>query len=97
MGVRTLCNITANFRAGETYNIGGRDLHSIEELSDVILKVTGASSKLVSYQEPEILTPKTKVVDISKSIRDLGHKNSYNLEQGIKLTADWMRHAYGLN
>ena len=94
--VRTLANITNNFRAGETYNIGGTDLHTIEQLSDVILKVTGADPKLVHHQETEILTTKLKHVDTSKSVRDLDHKNSYSLEDGMQLTADWMRRVYGI-
>lgn len=95
--VRTLANITNNFNPGETYNIGGSDMHSIEELSDVILKVTGADPKLVQYKESEILTTKKKFVDTSKSVRDLDHKNSYSLEDGMRLTTDWMRHAYNLD
>ncbi|HEY0761288.1 MAG TPA: NAD(P)-dependent oxidoreductase [Pyrinomonadaceae bacterium] len=94
--VRTVANITNNFRPGETYNIGGTDLHTIEELSDVVLKVTGADAKLVHHQETEILTTKLKRVDTSKSVRDLDHKNSYSLEDGMKLTADWMRTVYRL-
>jgi dTDP-glucose 4,6-dehydratase len=63
-------------------------------LSDVILKITGASPSLVNYQESEILTTKWKRVDTSKSVQDLDHKNSYSLEDGMRLTADWMREAY---
>lgn len=92
--VRTLANITENFQPGETYNIGGSDLHSIEDLSEVILKITGASPSLVRYEESEILTAKWKRVDTSKSLRDLGHQNSYSLEEGMRLTADWMKNAY---
>ena len=92
--VRTLANISDNFRAGETYNIGGNHMHSIEELSDVILKVTGADTSLVRHKESEILTTKVKKVDVSKSIRDLGHQNSVSLEEGIRLTCEWMRDAY---
>src|ERR1043165_9747058 len=92
--VRTVANITDNFRAGETYNIGGDSLHSIEELSDVILNVTGASPSLVRYEDSEVLTTKWKRVDLSKSLRDLNHNNSYSLFDGIQLTADWMRRAY---
>jgi dTDP-glucose 4,6-dehydratase len=77
--VRTLANISENFKAGETYNIGGNDHHSIEELAEVVLKTTGASPSLVEYRESEILTTKVKRVDISKSIRDLDHKNPYGL------------------
>ena len=69
--------------------------HTIEELSDAILKVTGADPKLVEYRDPEILTTKSKRVDTSKSVRDLDHKNSYGLDAGLRITADWMRKTYG--
>src|SRR5208282_1019272 len=58
--VATLANIVQNFRPGETYNIGGSFLHSIEELSDLVLKVTGASPSLVRYCDAEMLTTKDK-------------------------------------
>ena len=60
----------------------------------MILRVTGADSSLVRYEESEILTTKAKLVDTSKSVRDLDHKNSYSLEDGMRLTADWMRKVY---
>jgi dTDP-glucose 4,6-dehydratase len=94
--VRTLANITNNFRPGETYNIGGNDLHTIEDLSDIVLKVTGANRSLVHYADSEVLTTKLKQVDTSKSVRDLDHRNSYSLEEGMRLTADWMRDVYRL-
>ena len=94
--VRTIANISDNFIPGETYNIGGTHHHSIEELSETVLKVTGADPSLVEYRDSEILTTKIKRVDISKSIRDLDHKNSYGLEEGLRITADWMRGAYNL-
>lgn len=94
--VRTLANIIDNFKPGETYNIGGESQHTIEELSDAILRVTGADSKLVEYRDSEILTTKHKRVDVSKSVRDLDHKNSYGLEDGLRLTAEWMRKAYDI-
>ena len=89
--VRTLCNIIDNFRPGETYNIGGAAEHTIEDLSEVVLRVTGADADLVRYAESEILTTKTKRVDVSKSVRDLDHKNTFSLEEGMRLTAEWMR------
>jgi dTDP-glucose 4,6-dehydratase len=94
--VRTLANIVDNFKPGETYNIGGADMHTIEELSDVVLKVTGADPALVQYRDAEILTTKVKRVDISKSVRDLRHVNTYQLEEGMRLTAEWMREVYGI-
>jgi dTDP-glucose 4,6-dehydratase len=94
--VRTLANIVENFKTGETYNIGGDQLHTIEELSEVVIKVTGASPRLVNFQESEILTTKIKRVDVSKAIRDLSHRDSYRLEDGMRITADWMRNTYNL-
>jgi len=95
--VNTLSNIIDAFKPGETYNIGGDTLHTIEELSDTILRVTGADPERVSYRDSEILTTKAKMVDTSKSVRDLKHRNTHSLEQGIRLTADWMRNVYNLH
>jgi dTDP-glucose 4,6-dehydratase len=94
--VRTLANIVDNFKPGETYNVGGDQEHTIEELSDTILRVTGADASLVDYRDSEVLTTKHKKLDASKSIRDLGHTNSYSLEDGIRLTAEWMRKVYDI-
>ena len=69
--VRTLATIVDNFKTGETYNIGGNCQHTIEELSDIILKVTGADPSLAVYRDSEILTTHHKRVDVSKAVRDL--------------------------
>lgn len=95
--VHTLANIVDNFKPGETYNIGGDSLHTIEELSDIVLGVTDASPSLVHYRDAEILTTKDKRVDVSKAIRDLHHQNSYSLEEGTRITVEWMRNVYHLH
>jgi len=94
--VRTLANITDRFKAGEVYNIGGDQYHTIETLSDLTLEVTGADRRLVEYRDAEILTTRTKRVDVSKAIRDLGHRTTVPLEEGIRRTAAWMREVYHL-
>lgn len=94
--VITLANIVDNFKTGEVYNIGGNCVHTIEELSDVVIKVTGASPDLVEYRDSEILTTKDKYVDVSKAIRDLKHQDTYSLEEGMRITAEWMRGVYDL-
>ena len=88
--VRTLANIVDNFHAGEVYNVGGQTLHTIEELSDMVLEVTGADPALVQYAESEVLTTQKKVVDISKAVHDLGHEDSCTLRDGVRMTAEWM-------
>jgi len=92
--VNTLCNIIHNFVPGETYNIGGNVLHTIEELSDIILEISGGNKDLVKYEESEMMTTKIKNVDVTKSIIDLNHQNTINLNDGIKKTFEWMKGVY---
>lgn len=93
---RTLSNIVNNFKPGEVYNIGGTEYHDIETLAKIIWEYTGADQKLINYQESEILTTKSKKLDVSKAVRDLDHKLSATLEEGVKRTIDWMRDYYGI-
>ena len=95
--VRTLANIVNNFKPGETYNIGGNCQHTIEELSEVILKVTGADPSLAVCRDSEILTTHHKRVDVSKALRDLAHEDTYSLEEGMRLTAEWMCRVYNID
>lgn len=92
--ISTLGNILNNFKPGEVYNLGGDKLHSVEELSDAVIRVTGADPTLAEHRESEILTTKKKIADVSKASRDLFHKNTYLLEDGLKETADWMKKIY---
>lgn len=94
--VRTLANIVDKFKPGETYNIGGSHHHTIEELSDAVLRVTGASPSLPQYRDAEGHTTRRKLVDVSKATRDLSHQDTYSLDEGLRLTADWMRRVYHL-
>mgnify|MGYP003627796457 FL=1 len=93
---RTLSNIVDNFRPGETYNIGGLEEHDIETLARVIWDYTGADPKLITYADSEILTTRTKKVDVDKSVRDLNHTMTVTLEEGIRRTIDWMREFYSI-
>jgi dTDP-glucose 4,6-dehydratase len=94
--VRTLSTIAERFKPGEVYNIGGDAYHTIEELSDLVLRVTGADPSLVEYRDAEVLTTRVKRVDVSKAVRDLGHQTTVTLEEGVRRTVDWMRDAYRL-
>lgn len=91
---RTLANIVDNFIPGEIYNIGGREHHDIETLVELVWKHAGADVSLIEYRDSEILTTKDKVVDVSKSERDLKHKNSISLDDGVRQTVEWMKDYY---
>jgi len=92
--IRTLCNIVDNFIPGENYNIGGDIYHTVEEFSNLVLKITKANPKLVEYKDEEILTTRNKKVDISKAIAHLDHKTTVSLEEGIVKTVQWMISVY---
>jgi dTDP-glucose 4,6-dehydratase len=94
-----LANIAGNFKAGEVYNIGGTAYHSIEDVSDIILRLLGKKDlekQLVTFAESEILTTKEKHVDCAKAVRDLGMKSTISLEDGISETLKWMKAHYGI-
>jgi dTDP-glucose 4,6-dehydratase len=95
--VRTLANIADNFMDGEVYNIASDQEHTIEHLADLLVKYTKASYSLVNYRDHnEILTTKHKHVDTSKSVKDLDHKNTVSLEEGVWETVQWMKEHYRL-
>ena len=94
----TIANICENFKAGEIYNIASQENHTIEELVDLVLKHTRASPSLVQYSEkPEILTTKDKFVDAKKAEKDLNHKSSISLDEGVKETVSWMSKYYNIS
>jgi dTDP-glucose 4,6-dehydratase len=94
--VRTIANIMDRFIPGETYNIGGQQLHTIEQLSDMVLAATGANANLVEYRDAEVLTTRDKRVDTTKAKEHLGHQDSVSLADGIARTVAWMKDEYDL-
>lgn len=95
---RTFANIVDNFIPGEVYNIGSREDWdiSIEELGDIILKETGADPKLAQYKGEENFTTRIKMVDFSKSRRDLNHNPQIDIHEGIRRYVAWMKQVYNI-
>lgn len=93
---RTFANIVDNFIPGEVYNVGSKEewVIGIEELADIILKETGASPKLAQYKGEENFTTRVKIVDFSKSRRDLKHDPKIDIYQGIHQYVKWARKVY---
>ena len=95
--VRTLANISDNFKSGKVYNIGGTDYHDIETASSIILKATGKTEDdLVTYKDSEILTTKHKIIDSTEAHRDLDHVTTVGLEEGIENTVAWAKNIYNI-
>lgn len=93
---RTWANILDNFKPGEVYNVGGRPEweKDIQEYSDMVIKVTGASTSLVSFKDAEPFTTRVKRMDFAKAVKDLKHDPKIPPEEGIRRTAEWMKWFY---
>jgi dTDP-glucose 4,6-dehydratase len=94
---RTFANIVDNFKAGEVYNIGGKEEweHEIKYVSDLIVNNLGQDDAKINYKEAEPFTTKVKHMDFSRARRDLVHNPKVPLEEGIPKTIEWMKKAYG--
>lgn len=93
---RTFANIVDNFIPGEVYNVGSKEewAISIEELANIVLETMGAKSNLAVMKGEEGFTTRIKVVDYSKSRRDLKHDPKIDISEGVKHYAAWMRKTY---
>jgi dTDP-glucose 4,6-dehydratase len=89
--VTTISNISDNFIDGRIYNIGNDEYHDIERLVNIIWDYTGADRSLITYKDSEPLTTKTKKPDLTLSIKELNHKQTISLDEGVKRTIDWMK------
>jgi dTDP-glucose 4,6-dehydratase len=93
--VRTLANIAQHFHPGEVYNIAGDEYHDIKSLSDMILGYLGKDAHLVEYVKFEAHNTRDKRSDNAKAKRDLGHRCTVSLEEGIPRTIEWQKKVYG--
>lgn len=92
--ISALANISADFKAGEVYNIASSEYYDIKTISDYVLKAAGRTDALVTYKEFENQTTVDKKVDNANAVRDLGMKTTVGLEEGIARTVEWMRRVY---
>lgn len=70
---RAYCLLMEKGAGGEAYNVGGDDLHSIGELLDKMLELTGLTGKVDKVTDPKLVRPIDIPVQIcnSRKCRDL--------------------------
>jgi dTDP-glucose 4,6-dehydratase len=80
--------------AGETgpVNIGNPVEHTVRQLAETILEVTGSSSSLVLEPLP-VDDPTQRRPDIALARRLLGWEPTVRLDDGLARTAEWLRSA----
>ena len=90
-----MANILNNFKPGEVYNISGDKYHDIKTLSDITLDILKKDDSNVEYIEVEEYNTVNKKADNSRAKKDLDHKCTVDLHEGIKRTIEWQRKIYG--
>ncbi|MDZ4246767.1 MAG: SDR family oxidoreductase [Dehalococcoidia bacterium] len=83
-------NLSAMEKAnGGVFNIGGGNRISVEELAQLVIRVTGSSSKVV-YSESQQADVEHTWANIEKAGNDLGWEPETKLLQGLERYADWV-------
>ena len=93
--IDTMSRIPERFVAGEVLNIGGTEYRSIEELVSIIENISGKKAN-VTIIPREKANVTNKKPSIEKAFRLLGHNPKTVLEDGVKLTLDWIKETYSL-
>jgi len=81
---------------GEIFNIGPTEEHSINELSDIVLKTFFEGKPIPENLKPKYLPIRPMEVieawcTVEKAEKILGYKTSIRLEDGIKKMIEWAR------
>lgn len=76
--------------AGEIFNIGTGKQTAIGDLAEIILNITGSSSKII-YQQGRLADLLSLEADYSEIKKKTGWEPKYSLEEGLKRTAEWYR------
>jgi dTDP-glucose 4,6-dehydratase len=94
--VRTLARICEAFRPGAVYNVAGEHLHDIKTVSDLVLAACGKTDRLVRYEHFEVHNTRDKRPSNERCRRELGHRDTVALADGIARTVAWQREHYGV-
>lgn len=72
----------------DVYNIASGQLYTIGEAVEHIRELTGYSGKF-HYNSSKPMTVRTRQIDISKAISNLGFTTKVSFKEGLKKTIDW--------
>ncbi len=76
--------------AGEVFNLGNPDEHTIMELAKLVKEMVGSSSKIVHRPLPQD-DPRRRRPDITKAKEKLGWEPKVTLKEGLKETISWFQ------
>ena len=76
--------------SGEVYNIGTGRFVSINELADLVIKVTKARSK-INYEKARFGDIQYSCANVNKALKQLDFKAAISLEEGLKQMANQIK------
>ena len=80
--VSAIIKILDNWRIGEIYNVGSDNEIRIIDLANLIIKITGSSSRIIKQEMPPD-DPLRRAADVSK-LKQLGWKQEVDLKEGLE-------------
>lgn len=90
--------VEANLRAAETAPGIGRVINfargertTLNELLEILKRVTGRSDVEAEYKEPRLGDVRHSLADITRARELLGYEPQIALEEGLRLTIDWWK------
>jgi dTDP-glucose 4,6-dehydratase len=78
-------------RAGETYNIGGRNERKNLDIAHGILKLMGKDESSIRYVEDRLGHDRRYAIDADKIRGELGWEPRHTFETGLPATVEWYR------
>lgn len=78
---------------GQVYNVGTASETTVNELARRIREVTGSSSPIAHVDRRDIDNIRRRALNIEKIRRELRWVPAIRLEEGLRLTRDWVRQA----
>ncbi|MGH3770324.1 MAG: UDP-glucuronic acid decarboxylase family protein [Pseudonocardiaceae bacterium] len=71
-------------------NLGNPDERSVSELAELVLRITGSTSR-IDYHPYPIDDPVRRRPVISRAMERLGWRPEIHVEEGLRRTADWLK------
>jgi dTDP-glucose 4,6-dehydratase len=95
--IPTLARTCERFEPGGTYNIGGREYRSVEDLMNIVIEnVPDYPRTLIAWKDREEMNVANKRPLIEKAVAAFGHDPRTPLEVGVPRTIAWMREVHGV-
>lgn len=89
--VRGLLLCASSGVAGEVYNLGAGEEHSIREVAELLVSIVGSKSKLIEHPARSWDRSGRRLADIAKSREQLLFRPVVSLPEGLMRTVDWTR------